>query len=162
MPGKRQRTKRPQLDILFGNGKGDIGVLKEKVLCKDIRTAITAMTEVLRDPADRYKVLYKGITVADRIACLARSWVKGVAAARTPTGVVVLNDANFQWPEKVHDTYRLLLRAGLHVEYIPPTHYAYGPHISADFDFDQHGKYFMWSDQHSPHFHRASCLAFVC
>lgn len=161
-PAKRQRAacppdakrQRPQLDILFGNGEGDIGVIKERVRCKDIREEITQMTEVMRDPADPYKVLYKGITVADRIACLARSWVKGVAAARTPTGVVVLNDANFQWPEKVQDTYHFLLRAGLDVEYIPPTHYAYGPHISADFDFDRHGKYFMWSGYHSQRFNR--------
>jgi len=116
MPGKRERTKRPQLDILFGNGKGDIGVLKEPVLCKDICKEIKTMTEVLRDPRDRYGVLPRGITIAERISCLTSRWRKTVVAVRTRTGVAVLNDAYGGGAEiysGVEATYQQLRHAGL-------------------------------------------------
>jgi hypothetical protein len=154
----RAKRERPQLDILFGNGKGDIGVIEERVRCKDIRNEIKAMTEVLRDPADPYRVLCRGITVAERISCLGRFpyWKKDVVAVRTRTGVAVLNDAyggGMHIYSCVQGTYQRLRKAGLDVEYIPPQHYK---RYSTDFDMERHGSYFMWSPCHGKHFNRGT------
>jgi hypothetical protein len=105
-----------------------------------------------------YAVLPRGITVTERISCLARfgNWKKAVVAVRTRTGVAVLNDAYgggmhiYSW---VEGTYKFLLKAGLDVEYIPPKHYK---RYSEDFDMEQHGSYFMWSPCHSDSFNRGT------
>ena len=129
----RWQRERSQLDILYK----DIGVLKQKVLVKDIRDAINTMFQgVWRN--DFFGTMRRA-PARKKANSITERWQDDVRVVRTRTGVAILNDAYASYD--VYTTFKEMQGHGLDVEYIVRRWYT---RYTTEFDEAQDGKYFLY------------------